>query len=126
MARCGLCHNLEKEEDDLRLAFDFVPTQLLKSANGLNCVSCALILEGVLRFEDESWSFDKHVARIYAYCLESENDTLSLELYFNDDRPKLILEYFCRDKGCKGSESLKPFHFTPCSSLVPGPLIRSA
>jgi hypothetical protein len=125
MTRCGLCYDLEKEEDDVRLAFDFPPTQLLRSAKAQKCISCAFILEGVLRFEDESWSFDKDVTRAYVYGLGIENDSLSMELYFNDERPKLVLEFFHRDKWYQTSESHKLFHSTLYSSQVPAPSMRS-
>lgn len=115
MVRCHLCYDLEKkEEDDFRFACDFAPEQLLRSANVQKCISCALILEGILCFEDESWSFNTGVIRVYAYAHSSaiEDDTLSVELYFNDERPKLILEFFHREKGYRESESKRPFHST--------------
>jgi hypothetical protein len=95
MAGCQLCHGLEKADpDDSRLASDFTPKQLLDSKSLTKCFACSFILEGILRFEDASWTFVKDVSRVYLYALENESDSLTLEIYFHADRPKLVLEFF--------------------------------
>ena len=46
-----------------------------------------------------SWSFTEHVRSVYVRCHGKRQEfveTLSLEIYFNDDRPKLELEFFSR------------------------------
>ena len=103
MARCGLCNSLEKkEEHDVRAAFDFAPKQLLESATIEECVSCFLILEGIYRFEDETWSFEEDVRRVYAQSLTAADESLYLDIYFMNDRPKLALEFFCVDRETRG------------------------
>jgi hypothetical protein len=110
MDRCQLCYNLEKKEaDDFRLALDFAPEQLLASKNSQKCIACAFILEGILRFEDETWTFAKDTSRVYLYALEGEGDSLTLEVYFKDDRPKLMLEFFVREDEESRSESRTNF-----------------
>lgn len=46
--------------------------------------------------QDDTWSFAAHVSRVYGYGLPfwKASDTLTLELYFTDNRPRLILEFF--------------------------------
>jgi hypothetical protein len=96
MARCLVCYDLEKKDpDDPRLASEFVPNQLLAVSNNRNhCAACSFILEGIRHFEDETWKFAKDVSRVYLYALASEDDSLTVEIYFHADRPKLVLEYF--------------------------------
>ncbi|CZR68732.1 uncharacterized protein PAC_18631 [Phialocephala subalpina] len=97
MDRCKLCNNLKKkDEDDVRAAFDFTPGQLVESASIKECGSCMTILEGLLCFEDETWSFEDDVRLVYATALGGNDETLSLELYFCDDRPKLLLEFLLK------------------------------
>jgi hypothetical protein len=62
------------------------------------CFACSFILEGILRFEDASWSFIEDVSRFYLYALESESDSLTLEIYFHAEKPKLVLEFFIPNK----------------------------
>lgn len=95
MSPCIICKNLKKNEDDFRLAFDFVPSELIKSAKATKCGACRLLLDGILCFEDESWNFSKDVTRLYANGLTKEqSDTLSVEVYFKDNRLKLVLEFY--------------------------------
>jgi hypothetical protein len=98
MSRCALCHDLVKwTDDDPRLAFDFTPEQLLQSAFGENCDSCLVILEGLRQSETPDWSFRRDIRRVYARCHGTRGpiqDTLRLEVYYIDDRPKLELEYY--------------------------------
>jgi len=97
MSQCNLCNNLKKKnEDDFRLAFDFVLSELVKSTKPAKCLACEVVLDGILRFEENSWEFSKDVARVYAYGLAKQQDSLSLALYFRDDRPKLVLEFYHR------------------------------
>ncbi|RYP24494.1 hypothetical protein DL765_000514 [Monosporascus sp. GIB2] len=98
MAPCSLCQNLQSRDDPsyARLAFDFKPSQLIESATVSSCLCCSLILEGIQHFADSSWSVDKDVSRAYAYGPSDLGlaETLFVELYFIDERPKLVLEYF--------------------------------
>ncbi|KAF2025486.1 HET-domain-containing protein [Setomelanomma holmii] len=98
MNRCALCHDqVKKNEEDPRLAFDFTPEQLNQSAFGRGCDSCIVILEGLRQSETPDWSFHRDIRRVYARCRSKRGDfqdTLRLEVYFIDDRPKLQLEYY--------------------------------
>jgi hypothetical protein len=98
MARCPLCNDQEKRDDtDARLAFDFTPEELLLSAFEQPCSSCLVILEGLRQSETDDWSFQHDVRRVYARCCGKRKyhpDSLLLEVYFTDDRPKLELEYY--------------------------------
>ncbi|KAF8851360.1 HET-domain-containing protein [Acephala macrosclerotiorum] len=99
MAQCNLCNNLEKrDEDDVRAAFDFTPKELLESTKNKDCSSCTLILEGLRCYENETWLFEHDVRRVYARCLGKDDESLSLEVFFCDDRPKLVLEFFYKDQ----------------------------
>lgn len=53
-----------------------------------------MLLEGIRQFEDSSWHFEQDVSRVYVYGLSKTPDTLSAEVYYKDDRPKLILEFY--------------------------------
>lgn len=107
MARCQLCYDLEKKDpDDSRLASDFAPKELLDLKNSKRCVTCSFILEGILHFEDGTWTFMKDVSRVYLYALGSEGDTLTLEIYFLSERPKLILEFFVLRGECESLEAI--------------------
>jgi hypothetical protein len=95
---CALCNNQEKrDEDDVRLAFDFTPEELLYSARDGRCDSCLVILAGLQQATTLGLSsFEGDVRRINARCRgqrHGRGDTLSLEVYFLDERPKLELEY---------------------------------
>ena len=98
---CKLCNGLNKRDnDDVRLAFDFTPDELARSAYesfGGRCDPCVVILEGVRQFESAEWSFQQDVKRVYARCREKHGDhtdSLLLELYFNDERSKPPLEFY--------------------------------
>ncbi|KAK7966438.1 uncharacterized protein PG986_000715 [Apiospora aurea] len=43
--------------------------------------------------ENDRWSL-KDVSTIYGYGFRSEDDTLTLEIYFVQERPKIVLEFF--------------------------------
>lgn len=98
MARCQLCNDQEKREEvDARLGFDFTPEELVRSAFEGGCNSCIVILEGIRQSETSHWSLQRDVRRIYARCCGIRNelqDSLLLEIYFVDDRPKLELEFY--------------------------------
>jgi hypothetical protein len=97
MTSCKLCKNLNKSEEDFRLAFDFVPSELIESVKATKCVVCKLLLDGILRFEEKSWQFSKDVSQVYAQGLtEALGDTLSVEVYFKNDQPKLVLEFYSK------------------------------
>ncbi|KAH7079529.1 heterokaryon incompatibility protein-domain-containing protein [Paraphoma chrysanthemicola] len=98
MSRCALCNDqVKRNEDDPRLAFDFTPEQLIQSAFDQTCDSCLVILEGLRQSETPDWSFRRDIRRVYARCRSTRGsiqDTLRLEVYYVDDRPKLELEYY--------------------------------
>jgi hypothetical protein len=98
MTRCALCHDqVKKDEGDARLAFDFTPKQLIQSAFAQGCGSCLVILEGLRQSETPDWSFQRDIRKVYAICHSKQGsfrNTLRLEIYFVDDRPKLELEYY--------------------------------
>jgi hypothetical protein len=98
MPRCTLCNDqVKKNEDDPRLAFDFTPEQLEKSAYFHHCHSCLVILEGLRQSQSRNWSFKRDIKRVYARCRGkrgSFEETLLLEIYFVDSRPKQELEYY--------------------------------
>lgn len=104
MIRCALCNDqVKRDEDDERLAFDFTPSQLQRSAFDNGCESCLVILEGLRQSEGKDWRWYRDIRRVYARCLSKQGafqETLRLEIYFVDDRPKLELEYY----------SLQPHH----------------
>ncbi|ORX96794.1 heterokaryon incompatibility protein-domain-containing protein [Clohesyomyces aquaticus] len=97
MVICKLCNDQEKkDEDDVRLAFDFTPAELVQSARGQDCSSCAVILEGLRRSTALEWDFEQDVRRVYARCRgmhKQKPTTLSLVIYFEDERPKLEIEF---------------------------------
>jgi hypothetical protein len=99
MAKCTLCNDQDKKnEDDARLAFDFTPDQLRYSAYENNCESCLVLLEGFRQAQTVYLKdFQKDVRTVTARCRGQHNgrdDTLTLEAYFHDERPKLELEYY--------------------------------
>ena len=99
MAMCSLCQSLEKKYSTRRLALDFKPHQLLESVSVTRCISCSLLLEGIVCFEDATWSFSEHVVHVYGYGLGGPEETLAVELYFIDERPKLTVEFFHPQNG---------------------------
>jgi hypothetical protein len=97
-ACCALCNGLEKRADeDARLAFDFTPAELTDAAVNGECDSCTVILEGLRESEKSEWRLDRDVRRVYARCRGSDGnhaETLGLEVYYEDERPKLELEFY--------------------------------
>lgn len=113
MARCNLCNHLQKKDtDDVRAAFDFTPEQLLLSVTAGECTACGIMMEGISRFEDGAWAFIQDVRAVNAQCLADNNESLSLTLYFHDDRPRLAIEFFYKNDGSQGERSL-PFSSLP-------------
>ena len=90
---CRLCNNLQRrilsgQIPQYRAAFDFSPTSLAESSG--SCPFCAIILSGIRQFEPHICDT---VVWIYARGpAEVPPQTLSLELYYRDSRPKLELE----------------------------------
>ena len=97
MASCLICNSLRKREDGARLGFEFAPNQLESSVQTTGCPCCITLLNGIKASQDLSWSFTEHVRCVYVRCHGKRQEfleTLSLEIYFKDDRPKLELEFF--------------------------------
>ncbi|KAK8066653.1 HET-domain-containing protein [Apiospora hydei] len=92
---CQLCHGLQPNSGTSRLFLECKPDDLLQSAN-LGCESCGFLLRGLQAKEDSSWSL-KDVSTVYGYGFRSEHDTLTLEIYFVQERPKVVLEFFVTD-----------------------------
>jgi hypothetical protein len=84
----------KKDEDDPRLAAEFTAEQLLYAQKTSSCDICHYIADGIHQFEDHSWSLKKDVSQIYLYALSNRGDSLTIELYFRNDRPKLVLEFY--------------------------------
>lgn len=100
MERCAVCNNQEKKnEDDARLTFNVTPAVLSHSAFVNGCESCLVILEGFRQGGQTLYqrNFQLLARTITARCCAHNNgraDTLVLETYFYDDRPKLELELY--------------------------------
>ncbi|KAF2122477.1 heterokaryon incompatibility protein-domain-containing protein [Lophiotrema nucula] len=98
MARCWLCNDLEKkDEDDVRLGFDFTPVELIRSVGEQGCASCTVILVGLRNAIGHNYLIEQDVRRVYARCRSMRNrkpTTLTLEVYFEKEYPKLELEFF--------------------------------
>jgi hypothetical protein len=74
-----------------RVAFDFAPGKLITSAS--SCPFCAILLGAIQQFQPDLRSFTNYITSIYAWGPEElQPHTLSLEIYFEDSRPKLELE----------------------------------
>jgi hypothetical protein len=111
LASCSICNGLEKKDDShVRLALDMEPAQLINSARIGGCPCCAVMLAAVEQFGEAAWSNPRErqplswdladrVARIYAYGLSSDRDTLSLEVYLKDEETKRTLELFFPESG---------------------------
>ena len=98
MTGCALCNDLiKRDDDDARLAFEFTPEQVKWCAFLEGCESCLVILEGLQQSQTPEWSLERDVKIVLARCHNkrgSFQDTLRLEIFFVDDRPKLELEYY--------------------------------
>ncbi|KAK4441926.1 heterokaryon incompatibility protein-domain-containing protein [Podospora aff. communis PSN243] len=91
---CQTCLGLLKPAGKHRLFLEFSPAQLQQSALREACQPCKVLLEGVQEMQNGAWSFAQDVSKVYGYALSSQNDTLTLELYFRDERPRITLEFF--------------------------------
>ncbi|KAH7135161.1 heterokaryon incompatibility protein-domain-containing protein [Dendryphion nanum] len=98
MARCLLCNDQEKRNNaDPCLAFDFTLEELAYSAYERSCDSCVLIFEGIRQFQAANWAYQRGIRHIYAKCrsvFKGKPETLSLDVCFFDDVPKLELELY--------------------------------
>jgi hypothetical protein len=80
-----------------RLAYDCSPEELLQSIS--KCCYCRRFFEGIREFRDEIGNFTSSISRLYVRGpAEVRPHTLTLELYFQDSRPKLELEFFTHNK----------------------------
>ncbi|KAI1302226.1 HET-domain-containing protein [Xylaria venustula] len=92
---CDVCKNLVKDtSQQSRIWLEFTPEELYSSVHHRNCFSCAILLKGIILMQAEGWSFEHDVSKVYGYGIALETDTLALEIYFHDERPRIILEYF--------------------------------
>ncbi|KAF2626299.1 hypothetical protein BU25DRAFT_394934 [Macroventuria anomochaeta] len=104
MEKCAVCNDQEKRNPDgTRLTFDVTPAVLSHSAFVNRCESCLVILEGFRQGGQTLYQKDfQRLARtITARCHDQHNgrrDTLVLETYFYDERPKLELEFYSLQK----------------------------
>lgn len=94
MPPCQTCHWLQKPAGKPRLFFEFTPAELQQSALRRRCRQCHLLLTGVEKMQDGTWSFINDVSRVYGYAQATCHDTLTLEVYFLPDRPRIMLELF--------------------------------
>lgn len=95
MPTCQLCHNLAKDENSgFRLWLEFTPDCLQQSVLVHQCQSCTILLDGISLMQDDTWSFTADVSKVYGYGLATESDTLTFEVYFIDNRPRVMLEFF--------------------------------
>lgn len=105
---CQICHDLVKEKNNSpRLYLEFTPESLNQSALEQRCRSCDFLMRGILLMQDDTWSFTATVSRVYGYGLATETDTLTLEVYFIDERPRMMLEFFRVDRD---GDSISLFH----------------
>lgn len=99
MARCALCNNQEKRRKyQTRLGFDFTPEQLVQSACVKGCDSCLVILEALRQAKSlNGCRLSQDVRTVYVRChnqRKNHTDSLSIEVYFVDDRPRVDLELY--------------------------------
>jgi hypothetical protein len=92
---CQVCRGLKKEDNSgQRLACEITSKQLLNAHTSRHCKICSFIVDGILLYEDSTWTIGEDVSLAYLYALSNRGDTLTLEIYFRTERPKLVLEYF--------------------------------
>lgn len=106
---CKICHDLEpKDPGSSRLALDCAPHELIETAQILNCPTCTIIHRAIERFgrssqenrnnSNEPEPIDiNNISRVDVYGLGNEHETLSVDLYFQDDKPKRVLELFVQN-----------------------------
>ncbi|KAF4459988.1 HET-domain-containing [Fusarium albosuccineum] len=121
MESCPLCNDLKKKPSRARIAFDFPPDKLTARAT---CAVCRVIYEAIRSMEDATWRFSKDVSWVYATANVEKNETLCLEVYFKDDRPKYIFELFFR-QGDHLEDNEELCAIKPRSSISGHPLSES-
>jgi hypothetical protein len=99
MTCCKLCNDLSKTDEDApRLAFDFTVEGLSQSALQNGCVCCKVLLEGLTQSQrHDTQSFLRSIKRVYVRCHEQQKcspGSLTYEIYFNNEMPKLELELY--------------------------------
>jgi len=95
MVACTRCRDLKKEDESSpRLACEITPDQFLNKEDWKHCSICSFVVEGILSFEDNTWTLRHDVSRVFLYALSNTGDSLTVELYFRSERPKLVLEFF--------------------------------
>jgi hypothetical protein len=95
MPLCSVCHDLRKRDvDGPKLACDFTPERLLNAAKLRHCSVCSFVLKGILLYEDGTWTMRDDVSLVYLYAMSKRGDSLTLEIYFRTEKPKLVLEFF--------------------------------
>jgi hypothetical protein len=100
MERRAVCNDQElRDEHDPRLTFDVTPAVLSHSAFVNLCESCLVILEGFRQGGQTLYQkgFQRLARTVIVRCHDQHNgqaQTLTLETYFYDDRPKLELELY--------------------------------
>jgi|SRR5450432_2115405 hypothetical protein len=93
MPNCGLCNNLERKPPAYRVAFDFDVQQLEKTASG-GCFICSLLKTGISHFAPCIGGLPS-VRRVYVSGNTIDGaGTLEAEVYLDDDKSKLNLEFF--------------------------------
>jgi len=94
MPPCQVCQGLVKPPGKPRLFLEFTPAELRQSALQQKCEICDTLLNGISEMQDGTWWFVDDVSRVYGYAFTCENATLTLEIYFSDDRPRVTLEFY--------------------------------
>jgi hypothetical protein len=101
---CNICNNLEKRQLreflnvlQHRVAFDCTIAELQDASQA--CRYCRILLRGVQRCLSEEKNSLSSISRVYV-CGPADDRprTLSLEIYFEGDRPKLEIEFHSRDE----------------------------
>ncbi|KAF3063072.1 hypothetical protein CFAM422_010426 [Trichoderma lentiforme] len=94
MANCQVCNDLKQKRLGVRLAIEFTSSELEQSALVKKCQLCAILRQGILLMQDESWSFATDVSTVNGYAFSG--DTLFLEIYFLKEKrkPRVVIEFF--------------------------------
>lgn len=106
MSACPVCTDLLKNDSQPRLAVDFKPVELLRSALDDGCTWCSVLcLALTWRRSHQSGAGSsrliENVSRVFVYGLAGSDDTLTLELYMKTDEPKMVLELFYSGPACQ-------------------------
>lgn len=94
MANCEVCNDLKQKRSGVRLAIEFTSSELEQSALVKECQSCAILRQGILLMQDETWSFATDVSIVNGYAFSG--DTLFLEISFLKEKrkPRVVIEFF--------------------------------